>query len=229
MTPDPSPPPPQQLPIRIESPKGGVGLVVVFAGNIRGCMTHWYQGRSHYCAGEGRCDPAKHRLRADWKGYPPVYIWHEGPNCYTPAVLEVTENLDLQLQGRQLVGETWLVSRDTSSKRNGPVSGALLGQADDPQLRVYFDPLPCLYWVWRVKGIELGVPNPLAARPTGQVITATRPQLIDPRPAKPAKPVSPKQLEALKAKVRERFAGQAIPESFVDQLAKAEATTNGDH
>ncbi len=187
--------------IRIISPKGGVGLVVVFAGAIRGCFTHYHLNRSCYCPGEGRCHPSIHRLRTDWKGYAPVYQWHEGPNVYIPDVLEVTANLDLQLQGRDLVGENWLISRDTSKKKNGPVSGDLLGRTDQATLQVWFDPLPALQWLWPQTEILLGVPNPLRSRPVMPIIAALRPASTDPRPQQPPKRRTEAELSSLREKV----------------------------
>ena len=184
---------------RVISPKGGVGLVVVFSGNILGCFTHYHQNRSHYCGGDGVCSPAYHKLRQDWKGFAPVYQWMEGPKLYLPDVLEVSAGLDLQLRGRDLVGETWLIARDSSRKRTGPVTGAFLGEVANAEDFVWFDPLPVLRWLWWGADPILGVPNPLQARPLVPVISAPRPASIDPRPPEPATAPNAEQLERLRA------------------------------
>lgn len=176
-------------PVRVLPVPKGHGVVVIFAGPIEGCLSHWHQGRSLLCPGPEECAPSIHRGRTLWKGFAPVRHWNPHSETWRPAVLEVTEHLEEELHGRQLIGEVWFLQRAGTGKKSDPVQGSFLERRDDRTLTAPFSVMPALNRMYHCAEIRFGIPNPVPRKMLLPEIAAAGPELpaeaAAPEPSKP--------------------------------------------
>lgn len=147
--------------VRIVSVPLAGELAVLFCGPIEGLLVHRHQGRPWGCPGEESCLPAIHKARTLYYGYAPAHVWRPRQEDWLPAVLEITEALEEVLRGRRLAGEVWLLQRQTTKKKTGPVSGVLLEVKDAGITPPAFDIRAPLYRLYHTTTLHLGVANPL--------------------------------------------------------------------
>jgi hypothetical protein len=217
-------PQPDQV-VRVVSVPKQLGLLVCFAGSIEGLLSHWAQGKSWGCCGPDKCPPPLHKSRTVWKGYVPVRVWQKEHATWAPAVLEVTEHLEEMLRGRDLIGECWLLSRESAGKKNGPVGGMLIERRDDPTLRLGFAILAPLQRLFHCLELDLGCPNPLPASLLLPTSSAPGPNLpAEACPREPA-PATQEQIETLK-----QLTGFGKAGAMRNAFKKIEPSANGrDH
>jgi hypothetical protein len=156
-----APTPSHREAVRIVSVPLAGELAVLFCGPIEGLLVHRYQGRGWGCPGEESCLPVVHRSRTLYYGYAPAHVWRPRQEDWCPGVLEITEALEELLRGRRLVGEVWLLQRQTTKKKTGPVGGVLLECKDPGVTPPAFDIRAPLYRLYHSTTLQLGVPNPL--------------------------------------------------------------------
>lgn len=147
--------------VRVVSVPRNRPLAVLFCGPVRGMLTHWHQARSWCCPGEQLCPPSLHRARTVWKGYAPVRVWDAAAKRWAAHVLEVTEALDELLRPHVLPGQVWLLAREESHKKSGPVTGSYVERRTEAELTMPFDILPPLGRMYASAHVLLDVPNPV--------------------------------------------------------------------
>jgi hypothetical protein len=189
--------PPSTSVVRIEGVPRGEGIAVVFAGPIVGLFTHWASGRSHGCPGALKCPPTLHRGRTVWKGYAAIRRWTAVQSVWTAAVLEITEALEEQLRGRELMGEMWHLTRASAVKKSAQVSGIYYARRDEPELRSTFDIVPAIQRLYHSLELEFGATNQLPAKTLVEHVICAGPTT--------AAEVAPRQPSAPTAEQRERL------------------------
>jgi hypothetical protein len=200
--------------VRILSVPEQVPVTVCFLGGYRGVSAHWIKkisakgGKpkwvSHPCLGEMRCPPFIHREKTCWKGYAPVEHWEHQTKLWIPFVLEITESLEHVLRGRQLRGESWMLSRRLVEGK-GPVVGIFSNRLPEEELSPEFDILPILERAWHEKDFLIDVPNPVKPMVMIQPRRGEEPTLVGEMLAQlPAEqPVDPAVREKMKEQLRE--------------------------
>jgi len=210
--------------VRIEAVPRAHPMRVVFAGPIEGLITHFLKGQSYGCQGPSLCEPSVHRARPVWKGYAPARQLRPRQGVWAPCVIEITECLEEQLRGRDLVGEEWELVRDPQRRRSGQVTGRLVGRRPEKALWVPFDIRPPLYRMYHVTFLDLGTPNPMPSRLILPTVPLSEQDVSPATAATPERAATPEDLEKLK-QLREQLAGRINTERRA-RLHEA-ATTNG--
>jgi hypothetical protein len=143
-------------------PVPAIGVIAVrFLGELQGLLTH-YKGKGTVpCPGEGKCNPADHRLRTIFKAYAAMQSWDSQEKMWFSGVLEATEALEEQLRDRKLRGEVWILSRDEGKGNRGTVFGVFSESIDPDRLPPAFDVRPVLERVFHRTDFVLGVKNPM--------------------------------------------------------------------
>ncbi len=180
-------------------------LVALFCGELQGLLTHRVGKESIPCTGPGICPSNVHRCRMVWHGYAPGRWYSTARKLWIPAVLQVTENLEEQLDGRRLAGEVWLLVRQQPGKKNAPVTGQFLERRTEADLVAPFDIRPALCHMYHVSELALGAKNPIPRKVSMPVVQAQAPaglEILYPPPPPPEDPA--KREEALR-KLRETF------------------------
>jgi len=202
--PDPRTPSTGQ-PVKIFSIKHNDPTSVRFLGPIAGLVTHWQSGRSEVCEGDN-CPAARHKCRSVFKAFGPVEVWDRIDEVWRPEVLEVTENLEEILRGRDLRGEVWLLTRPYVKGNSDPVNGQLLEKLDPRTLRKAFDIVPILTRNFRpVHKLLLGACNPNPPRVYLEPSTGAPPKLpadLIPDEPRPPSPAEQKKIKEMLAELR---------------------------
>jgi len=182
--------------------KGQQATVRILSNNYKGCLTHWYKGRSHYCPGAEVCD--LHKIEPVWKGYCCCEQWVQAASLWEPWVLEITESLDQDFWGRFAAGQVWHLQRTPGKKKDGkgPVVGKLWEERDPTTFPPPFDMRPVLLAVYHVKDVRLDQDNPMPRRMTLKPSADAAPR----DPARQAEKTAPPSAEAIKA-LRDRIRG----------------------
>ncbi len=165
--------------VRIEGVPKGDGIAVVFAGPIVGLLTHWTSGRSHACPGVSKCPVTIHRGRTVWKGYSPVRKWNPVQSTWTAAVLEITEALEEQLRGRELIGEMWHLMRSSHTKKSAQVTGVFYARRLEEALLKPFDIIAPLQRLYHTTELELGATNQLPAKIMVEPVVCQGPTIFE--------------------------------------------------
>ncbi len=161
-------------------------FVRMLSPDYKGLFTHYYRGRSQYCAGEA-CRVANHGQDRVWKGYvaaerllvakKPVWI---------PICLEITEYLELDLRGVFARGQLWeLWKLDNGAGKKAPVTGKLHPDEPPPDLRRPFDIVPCLKALYHRDEIRLVHGSPLPDRVHVEELPAELPLSLRPKEKAP--------------------------------------------
>jgi len=140
------------------------------------------------------------------KAFGPVEVWDRIDEVWRPEVLEVTENLEEILRGRDLRGEVWLLTRPYVKGNSDPVNGQLLEKLDPRTLRKAFDIVPILTRNFRpVHKLLLGACNPNPPRVYLEPSTGAPPKLpadLIPDEPRPPSPAEQKKIKEMLAELR---------------------------
>jgi|SRR5579864_57661 len=148
---------------------------------VGGLFTHFVRNRSHYCPGEG-CQPLYHRTDIVWKGYAAVELYNIARKKWTPAVLEVTEHMELDLRDIYARGQIWELYRHTqTAKKSTPVMAKLHEEKDPASMPPCFDIVPVLKHLYHVHRIDLTKKNPLPSRVYVTESDDAPPQALEPK------------------------------------------------
>lgn len=133
-------------------------------GRILGLITHYWQKQGYRCPGEGCKDCARQEDRI-WKGYVPVLHWRKTEKFWLPAILEISESLELDLRGVYSRGQVWEFRRAMpEGGKKPPITGRWNSQWQQPLACPAFDVLPGVRWLYHDDAIELNTPSPLPER-----------------------------------------------------------------
>jgi hypothetical protein len=138
--------------------------ILTLSSSYAGCMTHYWKNRTRYCDPEG-CQPHLHKLEQVWKGYAAVLRSDLRSQTWIPAVLEITEAMELDLRNRWQRGQKWKLERKAGNNgRMGPATAELLGEDFLEGLPDAFDVRPVLNVIFHRGKVVLNVTNPLPDR-----------------------------------------------------------------
>jgi hypothetical protein len=197
-------------------------LVRFLSPTYGGCFVHWERDRSRYCRGAD-CPAARHRLDRQWKGYAAIEVYLEASELWCPAVLEISEHLELDLRGVCLRGQMWSVFREKGTKKKpGKVHGRILDVAVDPDLPDPFDVVPVLRNLFHEDDVVLNVANPLVGRPIVQARNAAKPPTVAKTPEL-LEPMSAEEREKRRnivSELKRKFAGHTAINGKADRQPK---------
>jgi hypothetical protein len=142
-------------------------ITVRFLGEMKATLTHYVPGKpkghSEVCMGED-CPSNLHKLPRVWKGYAPAEVWRPVESDWYPGVVEITEALGQQFDGRKLTGELWELQRCKGVFKHPELVGVFLA-VERPA------PVDCSKWVdtvcfrlYRTTEIIWGATDPLPNR-----------------------------------------------------------------
>jgi hypothetical protein len=175
--PDPVPPKnPNEIKVQVFRVKPGQRWHIrTLSEQYGGLFTHWKKPRSEYCPGEeGGCQ--LHRTPTFWKGYSAVDVFDETTELWNPAVLEISEHLELDFRNVYRKGQMWLLSRDhVLDHKKPPVRGVCVADVDHGELRELFDVRPVLRTLFHAPNLALDKKNPMPARTVLEAVKGTPP------------------------------------------------------
>jgi hypothetical protein len=198
-------PPPR--PIICRSVKAGEQAIFKFLGGPAGCLLHYKSETYTPCTGESTCPKNVHALKTIWRGFAPCHEWDQVAFRWWAVALEVTENLDTFLRGRELPGEIWLVQRSNSSRKTSSLVGEYLERVECNGAH-WFDPRAVVENRYRVQGILWNVPNHVPAKLIQPAIEAPPPSLVELAEsidARTAEALSPDQRQALAGRLADAW------------------------
>lgn len=170
-------------PVEVLSVPVNVPVTVRFLGPIYGLDTHWRNGRTVPCDGDGDCPSSIHRTTLIWKGYAAVQAWEPGGRVWRPYVLEVTEALEEILRQRELRGEVWTLSRKQDRGKTDPVRGVFNEKLPEGKFSKEFDITPVLQRLFHRIKLNLGKCNPLPPKVMLEAVAGDAPnfapELVD--------------------------------------------------
>lgn len=195
--------------VRLLRCETGQTFTVRFLEHTYGGMFTHYSGRSVRCWGIGQCEGCRKKNRRLWKGYIAVEEYKPATRDWWPAVLELTEHLELQFRHMDLRGQVWRIYRKKpKTKKPTPIEASKIGQLDTTLLREPFDVRIVLQWLYGPGEFRLDDPNPLPPKlylmPSRDVPLTTDGQLTG-RPPEPVHaPPEPAKRKPLVQQFRER-------------------------
>lgn len=144
---------------------GDSHFVRTLSSEYHGLFTHYVKPakRSYYCKGD-KCDCTNSRFDRVWKGYCSIEVWSADLQHWAPAVLEVTEALEICFRGKFDRAQTWELWRlkGTKQKPSYPVQGRFIEQIKDEVLPDPYPVRPVLMRLYHCPdGIELHHKNPM--------------------------------------------------------------------
>lgn len=151
--------------LRIEP--GKTATVRTLGESYKGCFVHWDGHQNVYCPGDEGCSQRLHKAdNTVWKGYVAVEEWRQELNRWLPAVLEITEGLELDFRGVFDRGQVWELSRlpQRKGKKASAVRGVLLETRDEKDFPPPFDFRPHLVTVFHYNPVLLIHDNPMPPR-----------------------------------------------------------------
>lgn len=194
---------PPMLPVQVLSVPAESPIAIRFLGAIYGLNTHWHSGKSVPCPGAQECPLPVHRSRMLFKAYGPVERWEATHGVWRPAVLEITENLEERLRGRDLRGEVWVLSREDAKAKASPVIGAFCEALPHAEVSAAFDIVPILCRFYHVQTLALGAANPIPPKVFLEAVEGPPPNLPpELQPAK-AREASPEETERIRKQLQE--------------------------
>lgn len=144
-----------------------------------GLFTHYVgraNGRSHYCP-DAHCSCQHSKLDRVWKGYTSVEVWDPKNAHWFPAILEITEALEVCFRGRFDRGQVWELSRRApdKEKKSYPVVGRFVEDLKEEHLPSKLDYRPVLMRLYHAPdGVQTHHKNPMPM-----------PELVEPSKGKP--------------------------------------------
>lgn len=190
--------------VSLLSIKASASVVVRFTGPIRGAITHWQGKRSIPCEGAGTCRAEVHKLRSVWKGYAPVEQWDGDQRLWLPMALECTSNLEEALRGQTLRGQSYLLSRDATRDKQGPVNAVFVEQWESVGAAI--DVQAVLDRMYHPLRVRLDVPNTTPGRVVAEPIAdraPVMPSILQP----PAPPVHEKTATRIRDEIAKAYGG----------------------
>jgi hypothetical protein len=182
--------------------------VRLLSHELKGCFTHFIKDFSRYCAGYD-CNPADHRTQRFWKGYAAVQVYMPTGSLWMPAILEVTENLELDFRGKWRRGSVWELSRARrTTKKWPPIVGVKISETCPDPLPEPFDLLPNLLRLFQVEQIALDQVNPLPPRTWVKATIATPPPGAQSREPGPQEILSSDEVMKMTDALRKRISKQ---------------------
>jgi len=160
--------------------------VVLFLAPLHGQLGHWERGRIVSCPGGQLCAAKHAHQKLFWYGYAPIYYLDPRTRKFDPWVLEVTSNMEERLRGRDLVGEVWVLTRDTGKGTSGEVWGEYLETRPKDQIP---KPFSIEEPVKRMTGARVFYPH--SPNPTPPAVCPEREEVPLPDLQKFAPPVEP--------------------------------------
>lgn len=158
-------------------------------------MTHYFRGRSRLCGGD-ECDAALHKSDRVWKGYAAVELYIQERKKWSPVVLEITENLELDFRGMYTRGQVWELWADPKVKnKNSPVYGKFMEQREESTFPAAFDYVPCLRAMYHVDRIDLSILNPCPPRVIVSDSDGEAPEVLKPIVRETAEYDSPEMMK----------------------------------
>lgn len=178
-------------------------ITVCFLGPYSGLLTHFHGKRTLPCLGAEMCPQPIHRNRIIWKGYAPVDQWFQELGLYVPAVLEITEGFEHRLNGRNIRGEVWALSR-LERKPNSPVVALFSERLPDQVIRPSFPIRSIVESCYHAGTLLLDSPNPIPPAIMMEPVAGTPPKILaEFGAANPEDiPVDPLEKERLRAQIR---------------------------
>lgn len=128
-----------------------------------GLFTHFHRGRSRLCPG-AECGCQYRKLDRVWKGYTSVEVWVELEKHWTPAILEITEALEVCFRGRFDRAQVWELARRAPDKAKAsyPVTGRFVEDLKEEHLSAKLPYLPILMRLYHAsEGVQCHFPNPM--------------------------------------------------------------------
>ncbi|MBV9075157.1 MAG: hypothetical protein JOZ10_16145 [Acidobacteria bacterium] len=140
-------------------------FVRMLSPEYKGLFTHFYQKRSHYCAGDA-CKIPNHASDRVWKGYVAAErLLRAAKPIWVPVCLEITENLELDFRHTYQRGQLWELFKDDLGKgKKNAIKGKLHLDPPPENLRKPFDILPCLRALYHRDVIDLRHGSPIPDR-----------------------------------------------------------------
>jgi len=179
-------------------------VIILANGPVMGMLTHYHKPESWQCHGKD-CKACTSGDKRVWKGYHPVLQLDRAGHCYVPAVLEVTEALELDFRDRLFRGGEWTISRGKSTKtKRAAVLATQLGQRQLPADCLSFDCHAAVHVIYHDWTIRLEQTSPLPARLMVATVKLTAVgQATDQKPeATPEEKIAQRQrLDALKSRL----------------------------
>lgn len=176
-------------------------IALTISEEIRGLRTHRVGNNkkvSEYCAGDRDCPAVWHKLPSMWKGYIVAGIWQQEGNLWKPAVLEITEGLEVDMRHIYQAGQQWELFRPApQGKKQFPVSGVLLSEGHPVPPAKQFDPIAVLRTMYHAPRLVLDQDNDMPDRQIVELFAGPMPLFTIPK-EKPAAP-TPEQ----RAKIKE--------------------------
>lgn len=191
-------------PVRVLSIDGTEPVVVRFLGGYQGALLHWPGRRYYVCQGEKNCPLDMHKKRTVWKGWAAAEQWEEASRMWWPACLEITENLEPELRGRQLRGEVWVLTKSQDKRDGSPVEGRLLETVSPKKLRQAFDVKPILCRIYGVRDFPWGIANPVPPKLVLDGVADEPPALLAEAAAESPRPMSAEERAEFRKKLREK-------------------------
>lgn len=152
--------------------------VWLLAYNPCGLYTHWIKDKSRYCDPRGcrfNCD----REEKFWKSYAPTLVFEPDRELWIPAVLEISERLELDFRGHAQRGQVWSVSRaPQSGESHTPVRGQLQEERKPSCTPPAFDHLPILCALYHSDAISLTKACPLPDKFRVEACNGERPKAL---------------------------------------------------
>jgi hypothetical protein len=220
--------------------KGGTATVRCLSEKILGFTTHYSKNGSPPCLGEGRCPPSTHKDREIWKGYIAAEEWDEALQLWKPCCCEITEHCELEMRGRYVRGQQWVLKRyPPDSKKPKAIEAKLLSERSEGVLPPAFELHTCLLIFYHHPIPEKWYPNPLPAR---QVMEYT--QAPPPANSQAARlererqsELDPEATRAMVEMMKERLAAAnhatlevpRVDNRSAKQILSAKPSTNGTH
>lgn len=174
------------------------------SGAYGGIRTHYVKARSLYCVGE-KCPTSVHQTGSYWKGYAPIEWYDLHRQMWVPAVLEITESLELDFRGRFKRGQCWLLERlPQTGRTKTPITGLWIEDMSDRDLRPAFDITPVLRTLYHVESIALDQKNPTPDRVILEPSMGAPPPGVGER-ARQEEPASNEQWAQLRSVMKDAF------------------------
>ncbi len=146
-----------------------------------GYLTHWMKKRSKLCL-YAECPSERHKCDLQWKGYASVEQWYPGDKAWFPAVLEITEALELDLRGIYTRGQVWEVWKTLSSKGEAePVRGKLHEERDPASMPDEHDIVPVLKSLYHEVKLPIAVKSHVPDRVLVTPTAGDGPAIIAPK------------------------------------------------
>ena len=161
-----APAPGAAVPIRIENCPQEGSVHIRFLGSYVGTFMHYGGPKQppRPCVGDG-CPATIHSKRKQWRGYAPAEWYRRDPyNDWCACVFEVTESLNEILDGIELRGTIWEISRIIGDCGKREVNAVHVGVVESADLRPAWDVFPMVSRMLHFLPMQWGVPSHVPAR-----------------------------------------------------------------